>query len=165
MKDLNKRWLISQMKTSGSKRVRIINPSYSETRQKYNNTDFEDIPSFESFSKQPQFYNGKINYDLLVRFLNGQINKNWDEVYSEILQRIPTKLMDYKEMIFWFVPDKVEIDGAKILNLKSQKYIYIENSDANSENLHQFDFFKFYVNPIDNNLIKIKQKSFKRLRK
>lgn len=119
----NKRWLISRMKTSGSKRERVVNGRYADERHFKYSPDFDNLPQHESIRSTRKFYNGKINYSLLVRFLRGQTGKNWNDVYAEILNRIPTKLLHYKEMIFWYAADKVEMIDGKPLNKKTQRSI------------------------------------------
>ena len=79
------------------------------------------MPNLESIGSTRKLYNGKLNYGLLVRFLHGQIGNNWDKVYSEIIGRIPTKLLDYKEIIFWFVADKRLEHGAEHIELQKIK--------------------------------------------
>jgi len=86
MREHKKRWLISMMKTSGSKRQRVINGRYADERHVQGNFDFENLPQHESIKSTQKFYNGKINYGLLVRFLRGQVGNDWNEVYSEITE-------------------------------------------------------------------------------
>src|SRR5215831_11395497 len=124
MREHRKRWLISMMKTSGSKRRNILNGRYADDRHKKQSLSLEDLPHHESIKSTRKFYNGKINYGLLVRFLRNKVGEDWDEVYAEILGRIPTKLLDYREMIFWFVADKVEMIEGKPWNKKTQKFIW-----------------------------------------
>lgn len=112
------------MKTSGSKRERVANGRYADERHLQDNFELEDLPQHESIKMTKKFYNGKINYGLLVRFLRGQVGNDWDEIYSEIISRIPTKLLDYKEMVFWFVADKVEYIDGRPWNKKSQQFIW-----------------------------------------
>jgi hypothetical protein len=154
------------MKTSGSKRDRLSNGNYSDERHLQKNYDFEDLPTHESIKHTEKFYNGKINYGLLVRFLHGQVGNDWDVIYSEIISRIPTKLLDYKEMIFWFVADKVEFIDGKPWNKKSQQFIWT-GGDLKSvhwkERKTQEELKEFYVDPNTNKLVRIEQKSFKRL--
>jgi hypothetical protein len=164
MRENNKRWLISIMKTSGSKRDHLQNGRYADQRHLQNTLDFEDLPSHESIKSTKRFYNGKINYGLLVRFLRGQVGNDWDEVYSEILSRIPTKLLDYKEMIFWFVADKVEFIDGKPWNKKTQRFI---RTDEEYQTVHftevkaQPENTQFYVDPGTNKLIQIHRKAYK----
>lgn len=160
---------MSMMKSSGSKRINVLNGEYSTERHLQNTYNFEDLPTHESIKSTRQFYNGKINFGPLVRFLRGSIGKDWSQVYSEILNRIPTKLLGYKEMIFWFVADKVEIIDNKPWNKKSQQFIWVEgpyslghHTDPKST---REEFKEFYVDPTTNKLIHIPQKSFKRLAK
>ncbi len=168
MREHNKRWLISVMKTSGSKRRYIANDSYADERHLQHNHNWDKLPQHESIKSTHKFYNGKINYGLLVRFLRGQVGNDWNEIYSEIIGRIPTKLLDFKEMIFWFVADKVELIDGRIWNKKSHQYIW---TGEDYELVHytqiklQPEFKEFYVDPNTNKLVGIKQKSFKRLTK
>lgn len=143
------------MKTSGSKRKHIINGNYSEDRNIKQKIDIEDLPVRERIKNTHEFYNGKINYGLLVRFLRNQTGKNWDDVYSETISRIPTKLLDYKEMVFWFVADKVEIIDGKIWNKRTNRFIWTPEI---TENGLAFEKKEFYVNPESNTLIRIECK-------
>ena len=169
MREDNKRWLISMLQTSGSKRNHLHNGKYSDERHLQKNFDLDDLPSHENIKAPLKFYNGKINYGLLVRFLRGQVGNNWDDIYSEIISRIPTKLLDYKELVFWFVADKVEFIDGRPWDKKSQKFIW--TGEAVLKSVHwteikaQPQFIEFYINPYTNKLIRIEQKSFKRLRK
>ena len=161
MKEYNKRWLITMMKTSGSKRGWFPNESYADNRHLQNEKELDDLPSFESIKSSAKFYNGKINYGLLVRFLRGQVGNDWDQVYSEIISRIPTKLLDYKEMIFWFVADKVEFIDGNPWNKKSQRFIWT-NEPFISVHYTQIKQspgrIEFYVDPNNNKLVQISQK-------
>jgi hypothetical protein len=164
MQEHQKRWLISMIKTSGSKRIRIANGRYADDRHRQYNYDLEDLPQHESIKSTRKFYNGKINYGLLVRFLRGQVSNDWDTVYSEIISRIPTKLLDYKEMIFWFVADKVAIIDGHPWNKKTQQFIWTGEPFVP---LHYTQIkqmpqrIEFYVDPNTNKLVRIEQKSYK----
>ena len=164
MKEDNKRWLISRMKTSGSKRDHIVNGNYADERHKKNDIEFEDLPTQESIKSTRKFYNSKINYGLLVRFLRGQVGNDWNKVHSEIISRIPTKLLDYKEMIFWFVADKVEFIDGRPWNKETQQFIWtgeVSELAHHSQIKTQSEFKEFYVDPTTNKLVQIQQKSFK----
>jgi hypothetical protein len=166
MKEHKKRWLMSVMKTSGSKRERVINGRYADDRHLQKNEDFEDLPYHEPIKQTARFGNGKINYGLLVRFLRGQVGNDWDVIYSEILSRIPTKLLDYKDMVFWFVADKVELIDGRPWNKKSQRFIWTgeEFGPFYYTTFKQSPEFKeFYVDPDTNKLVRIEQKAFKRV--
>ena len=145
---------MSKMKTSGSKRNYVDNGSFADERNTKKYQNIEELPKYESIKKTTKFYNGKINYDLLVRFLNKQIGNDWNDIYSEIIDRIPTKLLDYKEMIFWFVANKVEYINNFPYNKKTNKYIW--TSEQNNIN-RIFDNCIFYVCPITNKLVKVKK--------
>src|ERR1700743_1089495 len=125
MRQHNKRWLLSKMKTSGSKRDHLVNGTFAEERNTKKYADVENLPSHESIKKTGNFYNGRINTDLLVRFLRGQIGNDWDTVHSEIIARIPARLLDYKEIALWYVSDKVELKEGKLWDLREQKFFYV----------------------------------------
>lgn len=164
MENQSKRWLMSRMKTSGSERKYVANGRYADERHKRKDTAVEDLPSNQSIKSSSKFDNGKINYGILVRFLRGQIGKDWDVVYSEILGRIPTKLLDYKGMVFWFVANEVEIIEDRLWDRKKQKFIWTGNIDAQETFKKQWlshVFYEFYVDPITNLLQHIQQKAYK----
>jgi hypothetical protein len=164
MREHNKRWLISKMKTSGSKRDHLGNGSFAEERNTKKYADIENLPSHESIKKTGEFYNGKINTGLLVRFLRGQIGNDWDTVHSEIIARIPARLLDYKEIALWYVSDKVELKEGKLWDLREQKFIYM-----GGERMHTSPHAKslaehtteFYVDPETNKLMQIQYKKNK----
>ena len=164
MQEHNKRWLISMLKTSGSKRKYVSNGNYAEERHWQAKSKLDELPQRESIKSTQKFYNGKVNYGLLVRFLRGQVGNDWNEVYFEIISRIPTKLLDYKEMVYWFVADQVEIVNSRPWNKKSQRFIW---TGEDYEVVHhtkfkeQPEFTEFYVDPITNKLVRI-EKAFKK---
>ncbi len=152
------------LKTSGSKRGHLSNGNYSDERHLQQHFELDDLPSHERIKTTHKFYNGKINYGLLVRFLRGQVGNDWDDVYSEIISRIPAKLLDYKEMIFWFVADKVEFIDGKPWNKRSQQFIWTGEAHGpiyhnTSKNAPQH--IEFYVHPGTNKLVRIEQKAYK----
>ena len=164
MREHNKRWLMSMMKTSGSKRERILNGRYADDRHDQKNELPEELPARESIKATFKFYNNKINYGLLVRFLRKQVGNDWDEVHAEIISRIPTKLLDYKEMIYWFVADKVEIRDEKLWNKRTQKFIWNGESvepKPFEQRVDMPEWKEFYVDPATNKLVHIQQKSTK----
>jgi hypothetical protein len=148
------------MKTSGSKRQYLCNGRYANDRHLNNGKKLEDLPQRESIKSTQKFYNGKINYGLLVRFLRGKVGQNWDNIYSEIIERIPTKLLDYKDMIYWFVADKVEIIDGKPWNKKSQQFIWT-GEELTKVHWPKFkegpEYKEFYVDPETNLLIRVEQ--------
>ena len=159
---------MSMMKTSGSKRERVINDSYSDERDKKKSSDLEDLPERESIKTTQQFYNGKVNFGPLVRFLRSSVGKDWNNVHSEIISRIPTKMLDYKDAIFWFVADRVDIREGKLWNRENRKYIWREEDSEFLNTLKHPDFpdwKEFYVDPETNTLKQIPQKSLKRIYK
>jgi len=144
----NKRWLISRMKTSGSKRAYIADGDYADERHK-KKPAAEFLPTHESFKSSSKFYNGKIRYSLIVRFLRGNIGKDWNDVHHEIISRIPTKLLDHKDMIFWFVADKIEFIEGKPWDKSEQKFMLLAEEPFTDNK----KFKEFYVHPETNKLI------------
>jgi hypothetical protein len=167
MKEHNKRWLISKMKTSGSKRDHIVNGRFADERNTKKYNSIESLPQHESIKNSGRFYNNKINTELLVRFLRGQIGKDWDDVYSEIVARIPARLLNYKEIALWYVADKVEVIDGKLLNKRSQRYIYTEGKYELRPAKFKLmeEIFEFYVDPETNKLVHNPHKAFKRITK
>lgn len=155
------------MKTSGSKREYLVNGRYADDRHAKTSLAFEDLPHHEPIKTTKKFYNGKINYGLLVRFLRGQVGQDWDGVYAEVLGRIPAKLLDYREMIFWFVAEKVVFREGKLWNKHTQKPIWTGENTGPIGPYHETkvlpEFFEFYVHPDTNKLTRIEQRAFKRI--
>lgn len=154
------------MKTSGSKRERVRNGRYADERHLQKTKDFDELPTHESIKTTAKFGNGKINYGLLVRFLRNQVGKDWDEVYSEILSRNPSKLLDYKDMIFWFVADKIEIIDGRPWNKKTQQFLWTGEDFGSvhyTEVKQSPEMREFYVDPETNRLVRIEQKAWKRV--
>jgi len=148
MREDNKRWLISRMKTSGSKRGYVDDGDYADDRHKKRAAP-EFLPTHESFKSSSKFYNGNIRYGLLVRFLRGNIGKDWDDVHLEILSRIPTKLLHHKEMIYWFVADKIEFVDGMPWDKGDQKFLQLTNEPYSFSKI----FKEFYVHPETNRLM------------
>ena len=139
----NKRWLISKLKTSGSKRERVISADYSDTRNSKQSRYLEDLPQHQSIGRSSHFYNGKINTDLLLRFLRSNAGKEWKTVYEEILARIPSNLSEYRHCIYWYVADSLESHGGKLWDKRSQKYL----SSPQDDFLVTHHPKEFYVDP------------------
>ena len=145
-KDRSKPWLISRLKTSGSKRAHYWQGHYRDTRNNKTSLALEDLPKLEAYAKTYKFYNGKINYGLLVRFLRGNIGEAWPLVQQEVYARIPTKLQEYKNCLYWFVADKVERREGRLWCMREQKYLILERSNTST----QWDkeiYKEFYVHP------------------
>jgi hypothetical protein len=119
---MTKRWLISRLKTSGSRKQYAISGDYSTTRHA-KRPPLMDLPYRESIRKPMQFYNGKIHTGLIKRFLYSQVGKDWNDVHSEIVARIPTRLLDFKFCIYWYVHEKVEIREDGLWDKKDNRYI------------------------------------------
>lgn len=166
MQVYHKRWLMSMMKTSGSKRKYVQSGDFADTRNSKTKLGLEDLPRFESVKSSRKFYNGKINYGLLVRFLRGKVGDDWNEIHSEIINRIPIALLDYREMIFWFVADKVVFESENLWNKKTQRFVWLGgdyNYFSHCSEVHlNLEFIEFYVHPDTNVLERMPQLSFKK---
>ena len=125
----------------------MVNGSYSADRPKAKTKPIDDLPKFEGMGKTSGFYNGKINTSLLKRFLETKVGSDWDQVYDEIQQRIPTKLKEYQQVIYWYVADKIEINGTTVFDLREQKFINFEVMYVHGT-VHR----DFIVSPADNKL-------------
>lgn len=161
----SKRWLMSRMKMSGSARKYVVNGRYADERHEWKDEDIEYLPFKKSIKSTYKFYNGKINYGILVQFLRGQIGKKWDAVYSEILGRIPTRLLEYKEMVFWFVATEVEWIDGKLWDRKKLKFIWTEELNkgvTNTKDWLNYALYEFYVDPDTNLMQHIQQKTFRK---
>ncbi|MGB8194114.1 MAG: hypothetical protein WCF67_19435 [Chitinophagaceae bacterium] len=141
---------MSVMKTSGSRRKYVGSFSYSEERKSIKQLDLDNLPQRESIKSSDKFYYGKINFGLLVRFLRRQVGQDWDLVYSEIISRIPTKLQDRRDMIYWFVADKVEMVDGNPWNKRSQRMIWTNGVRDFSK-----EYKEFYVDPSTNKLVRV----------
>ena len=140
------------LKTSGSRRRYVDNGTYADDRiPRATSFHEEDLPKHESIKNTREFYNGKINYSLLKRFLQTQVGKPWELVQAEILNRIPTRLMHHKEIIYWFVADQVELVNGRLWNRRSNRFIATKNTFESFETTEQVDF---YVNPESGILVK-----------
>ncbi|MEM1122512.1 MAG: hypothetical protein AAGJ18_18855, partial [Bacteroidota bacterium] len=149
----NKRWLISRLKTSGSKRRYVNDGDYSDTRNSKKNKHWEELPTFEGMGQSSKFFNSKINYGLLVRFLRGKNGANWEEVQKEVSERIPSNLSEYKDCLKWFVADLVEKRKDGLWDRRAQKYLLLNPNEIYDWKVHVFK--EFYVNPDSNTLVKI----------
>jgi hypothetical protein len=162
----SKRWLMSRLKTSGSKRKYVQNGSVAEERNVKKKLPFDELPNRESIKTTQKIYNGKLNLGPLVKFLRSKVGENWDEVYSEIIARIPTALLDYRKVIFWFVADKVEFVNGGLWNKETQKFIWTDGPyvlrHISAIQLSP-ECREFYVDPDTNKLRHIPQRSFKKI--
>jgi hypothetical protein len=162
----SKRWLMSRMKTSGSERRYVSNGRYADESHEWKSKDEEVLPFRAGIDVSSKFYNGKINYGLIPRFLRGKIGQDWDEVFSEIIARIPSKLQQHREMIFWYVAKDVEIIDGQLWDKSSQKIIWQEGLIMDFirrwKGMPDFKSYEFYVDPSDNKLRHIPQKSYRK---
>lgn len=150
----NKRWLISRLKTSGSKRRYINDGDYSDTRNSKKNKNWDELPMFEGMGESFKFFNRKINYGLLIRFLRGKNGANWNEVQREVSERIPSNLSEYKDCLKWFVADLIEKrEDGRLWDKREQKYVLLNPNESYDWKVHTTK--EFYVDPDLNVLVRI----------
>jgi len=148
----SKRWLISRLKTSGSKRRYVNDGDYADTRNSKKNNE-DELPTFEGMGQSLKFFNSKINYGLLIRFLRGKNGASWKEVQKEVSERIPTNLSEYKDCLKCFVADLIEKREDGLWDKREQKYLQLNPNEPYDWNIHISK--EFYVDPETNILIKI----------
>lgn len=146
----SKRWLLSRLKSSGSKKKFDYTKDYN--REKFVLDHFEGLPKRESMHRSDGNIKAKLNLGPLINFLSSNVNKDWDFVYSEYCSRIPSELFFYKDIIFDLVADKTEFRESSIIDLKLGRPLLTKESRII---YNYFSNKKFYVNPMNNLLIKI----------
>lgn len=140
MRNHGKKWLLSMLKSSGSRKKYAQSGDYSDERNnKFNSQDYDNLPFHESMKRTMKVSNGKINTNPLERFLRNNVGRDWDEIYSEIKARIPRKLLDYENIIFWFVSVKTEIVDGEVYSLETDARMHYH--------------FRYLVHPLTNKLI------------
>ncbi|WP_420572963.1 hypothetical protein [Kordia sp.] len=149
----NKKWLISRLKTSGSKRRYVDDSDYSDTRNSKKNKNWEELPTFEGMGQSFKFFNNKINYGLLIRFLRDKNGSNWNNVEKEVSDRIPNKLSEYKDCLKWFVADLIEKREDGLWDKREQKYLLLNPNIPYDWNIHVYK--EFYVDPDSNVLVRV----------
>lgn len=157
----SRKWLASVMKSSGSKRRYVFDQGdYKDERwgthtQERKGVRFEDLPVFQPMKKSREFWCGKINAGPLKQFLRNKVGENWDDIYSEITERLPSKIVDRKaEIVSWFVCPKVMIDDKGIIDISRDTtgWNYIMKFDGSIK----FSPYSFYIHPETNILTSIK---------
>lgn len=141
----SKKWLISRLKTSGSKKKYVESGDFADDRNSKRRQNWEDLPMREGMSKTFQFFNNRVNYGLLVRFLRGKVGQPWQEVHAEILARIPSNLQAYKDCTKWFVADLVEVKEGQLWDKREQKYLKLDHTSP--DDFSRYTYKEFYVNP------------------
>jgi hypothetical protein len=138
----------SIMKSSGSARRHVQRGSYSASRN-IKIDDPENLPYYESFKQTRKVYNGKLNTNCLKNLLIKRVGGDWDDIYSEVIKKIPRNIMRQENLLSWFVADKVEYVEGKVFNKKSSKFLWTKTYDeSNCDNI------EFYVCPNTNKLFK-----------
>lgn len=165
MRETQKSWLLTRMRSSGSQRRYLMNGRYADVRNGKQACDFEDLPNKEPLGNTGRTYRGKIDYGPLIRFLGDRVGQDWDATYSEIRSRIPKKLLAYEDSVLLFVATKVGMVDGTLINLETQGPIWMPNVDLGDWCSCNYDYSEFYVDPITNLLVRIQGSPFKQPRK
>ncbi len=152
-RDHNKKWLITRLKTSGSKKKHVESGDYADTRNAKKQKHVEDLPKYEDMGQARKFFNSRVNYGLLIRFLRGRIGDDWNEVHEEIMERIPSNLSEYRMCVEWFVADLVEEEENELFDKRDQRYLKLDPDERADPDYYTFK--EFYVDPETNKLSKI----------
>ncbi|MEL6536760.1 MAG: hypothetical protein AAFQ98_15180 [Bacteroidota bacterium] len=127
---------------------------YSDTRHSKMTEDMDNWPQKESMARGRQLFNGKVHDGLLVRFLRTRVGEDWDQVYHEIVARIPSEILHQEQWVVWFVATKVERRPEGLWDTLTHRYLQMgPNRD---EYFHKFRRVEFYVDPETNLLMRIK---------
>ncbi|HAA14376.1 MAG TPA: hypothetical protein DCE41_22920 [Cytophagales bacterium] len=125
--------------------------------------DMDEWPQKESMKGGKQFYNGKVHYGLLVRFLRTRVGENWDQIYHEVRERIPSDLLQHQQWVEWFVVVKVERRPEGLLDLRHQKYLITDTSQEHEFSTYRYS--EFYVDPDTNLLVRVADRPSQRATK
>ena len=98
--------------------------------------NWAELPTFEGMGQSFKFFNSKINYGLLIRFLRGKNGTNWNDVQKEVLERIPNNLSECKDCLKWFVADLIEKREDGLWDRREQKYLLLNLDEENDWNIY-----------------------------
>lgn len=118
MKRREPKWLLR--KISGSRGRYTYKPDYSETRNEKKN-DIGDLPQREGMGKGHSF----LDTSLVKRWLNKQVGRDFDDIYSQFVKRIQPKYFDeYKDCIYDYVvkPEDVILNNQNKINSFSKPF-------------------------------------------
>ena len=141
------KWLIR--KTSGSRSKFKSNGDYSDDRHSKEAIDFDDLPQKESI-RNKNYHKTYLDTTLVKRWLYSKVGQNFDDIYSEFLNRIQPKYLDeYRDCIYWYVEKKENVEIKENGEIWGKWY----GQDVKLPYSMQMTF---YVDPISNELKKIK---------
>ena len=140
------KWLLR--KASGSRARLKFKGDYSENRNSKGKDDFDNLPQKESIGSK-KYHKSYLDTTLVKRWLNSQIDRDFDIIHSEFLTRIQPKYLDeYRDCIFWYVEKKENVEiqtNGEIWGKWFGKPVKLPHSMQ----------MKFYVDPVTNKLKKI----------
>jgi hypothetical protein len=137
---LSKKWLVSRMKSSGSKNARVRGgPGYADSRNGKQSQGWEELPMRTSIRRDRSGFS-KLNTDLLVRFLHTQVGKSWTEVYAALMERIPTKLRYDLRFLDKIIAVKVVRQGDRWWDHRANCYVI-----TRWEHLHERQYGSYWA--------------------
>lgn len=99
------------------------------------NKEIDDLPSLEGMSRRSgKEKHSSFNYSILRRFLEKNVNRLWNDVYSEICRNISKKSKSgiwIHENLWWIVRKNVSIinDTPHYLNRYAHGFVELNNND------------------------------------
>lgn len=122
----HKKWLLGKsghrrkMEYSSSERFRHSKDRHEDPRV----TDLEETPTRTSHRRQQWNKNdiGRLDTRPLKRYLGANVGRPWNDVHSEILERIPEKYSQYRDVVLRFVFPEVEIRPEGIFVANDPRY-------------------------------------------
>lgn len=153
MREQRKKWLFDKGKTSGSRKRWSYGGDFANERNTKAFKDIEDAPK-KAGMKTGKVFNNRLSFRPLRRFLKTKVGKNWNEVYSEMKERIPQDIWDTHNPIEFYVYVKVEIqtDGSLFNKKAISKFHSIISPDGIK---HWGRHSAYYVHPETNLLCRL----------
>ena len=149
-----KKWLFDKGKTSKSRKRWSYGGDFANERNTKQFRDIEDAPK-KAGMKTGKVFNNRLSFRPLRRFLRNKVGKDWNQIYSEIKERIPADIWEYHNPAEWYVYTKVEIlsDGS-IVNTKSRG---VHRTLVSPDGIHAYNRYShYYVHPDTNELCYLK---------
>jgi hypothetical protein len=115
MREGHKKWLFEKGKTAGSRKRWSYGGDFANERNTKQFKELEDAPKKVGMkTRQSKARLNRLDFSRLRRFLKTKVGKKWDDVYSEICQRIPKDIIEIHNPVKWYVSTKVSIksDGS-----------------------------------------------------
>jgi len=154
MREHKKKWLFDKGKTSGSKKRWSYGGDFANERNTKQFKDIENAPK-KSGMKTGKVFDNRLNFSPLRRFLRSKVGKNWNDIYSEMRERIPADIWDVHQPAKFYVSIKVEINSnGSIVDTQGHGVSRIVISeDGKTTKYGRYSYY--YVNPETNLLCRL----------